>query len=94
VILARAFAVLPFVALDVEPMDSLPKSLKHWRNRPAVTGVMIVAPPPLSSCGPCRDAHGTVHPIEEALEEPPLPHEDCEQDDCRCTYRAVLEPAK
>jgi hypothetical protein len=55
---------------------------------------MIVAPPPLSSCGPCRDAHGTVHPIEEALEEPPLPHEDCEQDDCRCTYRAVLEPAK
>ena len=66
--------------------------LETWRERPEITGVRIVGPPPLSSCQVCRRAAGKTLSLKEALAAQPLPHEECQLGDgCCCTYAPAFE---
>lgn len=56
-----------------------------------VYGIEVQAPTRGPVCPFCRRQDETVYPIEEVLETPPIPHEDCESGRCRCSYVHVTD---
>lgn len=56
-----------------------------------VRGIEVRAPRTGHVCEACAERHGTVYPIEEALVEPPIPHDECEGDWCRCVYISITD---
>lgn len=40
-------------------------------------------------CSPCLDHDGTVYTMEEVEEQNPLPHDDCENEECRCDLMPI-----
>jgi len=54
-------------------------------------GVQILSMRDQDVCEPCFSADGDRYIIEKAIKELPLPHPDCENDVCRCTYRPLLK---
>ncbi len=70
--------------------DSYNQSLEYLRSlRGTVDGVQILSMRDGDVCEPCFDHDGTFYHLAEALEEEPLPHDGCSNDECRCTYRPV-----
>ena len=54
-----------------------------------VWGVKVLSERDDQVCEACREADGTIYPIEDALETKPLPHPACTNDECRCVYLPV-----
>lgn len=40
-------------------------------------------------CNSCLDHDGSVYTLEEAKEKKPIPHDDCENKICRCSYLPI-----
>lgn len=68
--------------------------LETWSKRTEVTAVRIVGALPLACCPACQEADGTVLPLDVAIDEQPLPHEDCRDargNHCCCSYAPVFD---
>lgn len=50
-----------------------------------IYGMMILSQRDEYVCEACLDHDGTQYTMEEAEEYEPLPHDHCENDECRCT---------
>jgi len=65
----------------------------HWHERvretcrrDRVTAIEVLACGDDRVCGPCQERDGQLFAAKEAIENPPIPHEDCEGDYCRCVF--------
>lgn len=56
-----------------------------------VYGIKVRAPDGDHVCAVCSSEDEGVYSIEEALETPPIPHEHCEDGQCRCTYVPITD---
>jgi hypothetical protein len=75
------------------PPQPLKKELEGWRDA-GIEKVQVLSERSEETCEVCWEADGNVYTIEEALQEMPLPHEECscdpaalrEDGKCNCTY--------
>jgi ribosome modulation factor len=56
-----------------------------------IYGIEVRAPTEEYVCTPCRREDEVVYSIDEALRAPPIPHEHCENGQCRCTYVPITD---
>jgi hypothetical protein len=56
-----------------------------------VDGIRVMSAQDDRVCGPCAARDGEFFSCEEAIENPPIPHESCENDYCRCVYETVVQ---
>lgn len=73
--------------LPPQPFEQELKSMK----RSEIPGVSILTQRDADVCHSCRPLDGKEYTIEEALEKEPLPHDECENDRCRCTYTPLSD---
>lgn len=53
-------------------------------------GVMVMSRRDRETCSPCLNHDGEQYTIRDAHRHSPLPHRDCENDECRCRYMPIL----
>lgn len=56
-----------------------------------VYGVLVMSQRDEHVCKPCLDQDGKVYTLEEAKDDPPIPHDACENDECRCSYLPIMD---
>lgn len=56
-------------------------------------GVMVMSRRDQDTCAPCLNQDGQQYTIRQARRQSPLPHKDCENDECRCSYMPILNEA-
>jgi ribosome modulation factor len=71
--------------------DEIRRRIQLDAETGVVHGIEVRAPSTGDVCEVCAERDGTVYPIEEALMEPPIPHDDCDSDWCRCVYISITD---
>ena len=71
-------------------MGSIWQLLKNLRSG-GIEGVSLLSNRDGKTCEACFEADGNRYRLEKALETNPLPHPDCTNRPCRCTYRPLLD---
>lgn len=70
------------------PQEQLQQMDDAW-ERP--DGVVAMSRRDEKVCDTCFEHDGTYYSLDEALEQQPLPHDGCTNDQCRCDYHPVLD---
>jgi hypothetical protein len=52
-------------------------------------GVQVMSQRDEYVCDNCLDHDGSLYELQEAKEKQPVPHSDCENDECRCHYLPI-----
>jgi hypothetical protein len=55
-------------------------------RRDRVTAIEVLSSGDDRVCGPCQERDGKLFAAKEAIENPPIPHENCEGGYCRCVF--------
>ena len=42
-------------------------------------------------CSNCFEKDGNEYPVTDSFDEMPLPHSDCSNDKCRCSYLPIIK---
>lgn len=53
-------------------------------------GVMVMSRRDKAACPPCLNHDGAQYKIPEARQQEPLPHQACENAECRCSYVPIM----
>lgn len=53
-------------------------------------GLMVMSHRDEAACSPCLNHDGEQYTISEARQQKPLPHRDCENAGCRCSYVPIM----
>lgn len=76
-----------------DPYPSPSEQLESWKSDvwTALDGVLVMSARDRYVCEACRKLDGTYYRFKLALEAQPLPHEDCTNSECRCTYLPIVD---
>ncbi len=85
--------------LSQEELDEMAEQVKEDHRKAAegegfgpysnMYGVMVMSQRDEHTCEACLDHDGTYYTLDEAKEKSPIPHDACENEECRCSYLPV-----
>lgn len=68
--------------------DRWVRRIRKTCQRDNVKGIRVVDSDDDRVCDACSERDGKFFSCEEAIQDPPIPHENCSNDRCRCVYVA------
>jgi len=73
-------------------IEDVRDELRRLLETDVVYGVEVYSSKDDRVCEACEERDGKVYPLtEELVEDPPVPHEDCENEACRCVLLSVMD---
>lgn len=69
--------------------DASPQEDMDRFEKVGIYGVVIMSQRDKYVCRPCLDHDGEMYTIRERRDNPPLPHDECENEECRCTMLPI-----